>query len=172
MKIILKNKVYVQRCDLINLAYIVSMLSIPCPCDIFEKLYGPIFICDGTNKYEFLEFKGSEAVEFFRSLDYIVDYDELKTKSDEDLADYANSIDKEVETIIDEFNAKPESERREEYERTDALINSKKLKIYGIRDFMQYRKGDIVFDLPKTISEKSTEKKSGAKVFVNKIFKR
>lgn len=172
MKIILKNKVYVQRCDLINLSYIVSMLSIPCPCDVFEKLYVPIFICDGTNKYEFLEFKGSEVVNFFKELDYIVDYDELKTKSDVDLIEYGKSIDKEIDVIIDEFNSKPEVERRNEYERTDAIINSKKLKLYAIRDFMLYRKGDIVFELPKTISEKSTEKKSGVKVLVNKIFKR
>ena len=172
MKIILKNKVYVQRNDLINLMYIVSMLSIPCPTSIFEKLYGPIFVCDGSTKYEFLEFKGSEAVEFFKSLDYIVDYDELMIKSDDELIEYGKCIDKEVDTIIDEFNAKSEVERRNEYERTDALINSKKLKLYGIRDFMLYRKGDIKFDLPKGISEKITEKKSGVKVLVNKLLKK
>lgn len=172
MKIILKNKVYVQRSDLVNLLYIVSMLSIPCPSDIFEKLYGPIFICDGTNNHEFLEFKGNEAVEFFKSLDYIVDYDELKIKSDVELTEYAKNIDEEIEMIIKQFNSKSEVERRNEYERMEALLNSKKLKVYGIRDFIMYRKGEIVFDLPKSIREKNTEQKSSVKVFVNKIFRR
>lgn len=170
MKIILNNKVYVQRDDLTNLMYFLSTLSIPCPASIFDKLYGPIFVCDGSTRYEFLEFKGSESVEFFKNLDYVVDYDDLRKKSDNELIEYAKNVEEEVETIINDFNNKPEDIRRNEYERTEAVINSKKLKLYGIRDFMMFRKGDIIFDLPKGISEKSVGKKSSIKIFVKKLF--
>ena len=91
MKILKDNKIYVQKNDM---AYLNSS-ELDIPASIYMKVYGKgITIIDNSNRYEFIEFTDPKEIEFFQGLDWIVDYDEVKDLTEEELTKIRNEVSK------------------------------------------------------------------------------
>ena len=76
-----KRVVYVQRNDLAMLD--ASSLVVPGSCLITG-------LVDDSNRYDFVRFEDPRIVEFFKGIDWIVDYKAFRGKSDEFYADAYN----------------------------------------------------------------------------------
>lgn len=153
MKILKDNKIYVQKNDM---AYLNST-DLPIPTSIFLKVFGHgITIIDNSNRYEFVEFTDPKEVEFFQGLDWIVDYNEVKNLTEEELLQLGQDVAAEKERRADEFNAKPEKYRRENYESVLASLDLLDFKMYSLRDIIMFKKGELDFPLPAGVERPAT----------------
>lgn len=150
MKIITDKAVYVQKNDM---AYL-NQTDLPIPAAIYMKVFGRgITIIDNDNRYEFVKFTAPEEIEYFRSLDWLIDYNALKDLTEEELIAFGTEVGKEKKQRIDEFNAKPEKERKAQYGKALASLDLFDYKMYSIRDLIMFKKGELEFALPKGIKK-------------------
>lgn len=77
-----KEIIYVQRQDISFL----NRINDPIPASIFFKAYpSGVNITDGSNRFDYLKFEEPEEVEFFKKADYIIDADEYKNLTIEEV---------------------------------------------------------------------------------------
>lgn len=86
------EKVYVQKNDLVMILHSEDKL----PASICDNIFADgIFVVDGDNGNEFIEFSDKDSLKFFRSLDYVVDFKELSKLSKEELEEKFKEVAKE-----------------------------------------------------------------------------
>lgn len=147
MKIITDNAVYVQKNDIVCLSH--SDLSIP--SSIFMKVFGnDIVIIDDSNRYDFVEFNDQNDIEFFKGIDWIIDYDEIKDLTEEDLLAQAQSMALAINDIQKRFNFMSLEEREQN---VDMLLQCRRLdfKISSLRDILWFKQGHIKMQLPEGV---------------------
>lgn len=165
MKIITENKAYVQLNDL---SYLMKFMEgNPIPASIIEDVFNGIFICSNENRYDFREFNKPEQIEFFKKLDYSVDYMELKDKSEEEIMAYGDSIAKMANSIANTANELIKRGRSVPIELT-SKYEQLEFKLLSVRDFLWFKQGNLKMKLPK-INDSKTETKKG---LFKRIFKR
>lgn len=182
MKVLKDNKIYVQKNDM---AYLNSS-GLDIPASIFMKVFGQgITIIDNSNRYEFIEFTKPEEVEFFKGVDWIVDYNEVKNLSEEELIEFGQSVGNAKGEKIKQFNAMPEEDRRQQYERVTMDLELMDFKMYTIRDIIMLKRGQLSFPLPNGVElvtttpadanyeviQDNSKKASGVKKFIKSIFR-
>lgn len=97
-----KEAVYVQLGDI---AFLTSKIDTPIPASIFLEAYkGPCTIIDNTNRFTFLRFDQLAEVEFFKSLDFIIDYSDYKDFNKKQLKEKLKSVAKEINQIEVKYN--------------------------------------------------------------------
>jgi len=147
MKIITNDKAYVQKNDI---GYLNST-DLPIPASIFIKVFGGgITIIDNSNRYEFVEFNEKSEVEFFKNIDWMIDYYEVKDLNEEEIISYAENIGKEQQEIARTFNSMSLEDKKKN---ADMITRCKLLefKFYSLRDYNWFRKGHISMKLPDGI---------------------
>lgn len=154
MKIITNDAAYVQMNDLMHL----NQSDLPIPASVFMKVFGHgIVIIDNSNRFEFAKFEEDDDIEFFKNIDWIVDYYDVKELSVDDIIEVANGVNEQRNKIAEKYNAMNAKDRATNQRmRTDCeLLNN---KFYGLRDFVWWRDGHIKFDLPQGIEYPTTFK--------------
>ena len=147
MKIITHNAVYVQKNDIVNL----NQTDLEIPTSIFIKIFGRgIVIIDDSNRYEFIKFDAPEEIEFFRSIDWIIDYNEVKDLSEEEIIALGQSIVDEKNAIAHRFNSMP-SEEREKNRDLVSQCDYLDFKMYSLRDVFWFKQGHIKMELPEGV---------------------
>ena len=168
MKIVTYNKAYVQTKDVSNLMGIVEEKQTSQP--VFNKIFSNSFPCDNSNKYEFIEFSLPEEIEFFKKIDCLVDYLELKNLTEKELVQYENTIISKRNDIIKRYNAMNYQEK---------IANAKLLKecemlnfkMYSVRDVLFYKKGIIKTTLPDIgIEDQVFKEEKGIKKLIKSPF--
>lgn len=169
MKVITNDAIYVQMNDL---AYLMTS-DTPIPASIMMKVFGRgMVIINDDNRYDFVRFTEDDEIEFFKDLDWIVDYDELKDKSDEELLKFGKSVAENRDSIATLYNKMSLEDRKqhpEMVEQCDLL----EFKMYSIRDFLWYKQGHITMHLPIENTMKKEEppkKKAGIKELIKRFF--
>ena len=147
MKIITSEAVYVQKNDI----GFLNQTDLPIPASIFLKVFGNgITIIDNSNRFEFVKFEEESEIEFFKNLDWIVDYDSVKDLDESQIIELGNTVVQQKNNIATQYNSMTYDERRAnkhmilECERLD-------LKILSLRDALWFKQGHIHFDLPDGI---------------------
>ena len=80
MKIITDNAAYVQKNDLMYL----NSSSLAIPGSIYMKVFGwGITVINDRNRYEFVKFEEDSEIEFFKDIDWMIDYNEVKDLTEE-----------------------------------------------------------------------------------------
>ena len=147
MKIITKNAIYVQKNDI---AYL-NHTDLPVPASIFMKIYGNgIVIIDDSNRYEFEKFESASEIEFFKELDWIVDYNSVKDLSDDEIIKMGQSIAQTKNQIAKQFNSMSEDERKKNLK----MITQCELldfKMYSLRDILWFKQGHLKMTLPEDV---------------------
>ena len=164
MKVFMNNKVYVSQKDISFL----FQLGMELPNEVYETLAilagsNPVFEFTTINENEFISFSEPETKEFFRKIDFIINYGSYKNASYEDL-DYLLT-----NTIYDKLDIMDSARH---------LINSNDLnriknkilkishKINGIKDLMQIKLGVSNIQLP--VRER-VDKDEKYKTFLHKM---
>lgn len=147
MKIITDDAVYVQKNDFAYLNH--SELSIP--ASIFLKVCesGVFIVCD-ENRYDFIKFSESHEIEFFKDIDWIIDYNDVKDLSLNDIVEVANKINDERRDLALKFNPMSPEEKEKN---VDMYYRSEYLnyKFLSLRDYVWFRQGHLKFDLPEGV---------------------
>ena len=101
MKVFKNGKVYVQNEDLVLILRSGELM----PTSVLEKIYGngPVIIVQ-DNMEDYVEFEEADQVEFFKKLDWIVDYDEMKNLSTEELEKLYDDTKDEMVKIRNKYS--------------------------------------------------------------------
>jgi hypothetical protein len=155
MKVIYDNCVYVQKNDI---AYLEAS-DLPIPASVFTRVFGNgITIIDDRNRYDFVLFKEKAEIDFFKGLDWMVDYNELKNLSEEEIIKLAENTNKERDEIVVTYNSMPVEERQKHGDmvtKCDLL----EFKFYSLRDILWMKQGHISINIPKMRIRKPSNKK-------------
>ncbi len=147
MKIITDTAAYVQKNDL---AYYLTNVDYDVPASIFMKAFGNgIVIVDDRNRYDFVKFEEENEIEFFKQIDWIIDYNEVKDLSEQEFIAMGNQIIDEQNKIARTFNEMSETERQEHLDMVSRheLLN---FKLYSLRDILWFKRGTLKMKLPNT----------------------
>ena len=143
MKLITENAVYVQRYDLGQLFITNSSDS------MFKQIFGnSVLIIDDSSKYQFEKFEKADEMEYFKSLDWIINYDDFKDLSDEEIITIGKSIEATRNQIAQNFNAMQKEERKN----NSSMITKCQLldfKMDSLSDILWFKKGHIQMTLPE-----------------------
>lgn len=138
-----KEKVYVQMNDLMML----NQSDMPIPASIFEKVFSGIVIVDDSNRMDFVEFNEPREIEFFKSIDWIVDYKELRKLSDDELEEKAQKTAQELNAVAEKYNSMSVDERNHNQDllMKHELLNYK-IQYYG--EIYNLKKGNKTMPIP------------------------
>lgn len=164
MKIIRDNKIYVQRSD-------ISMVSIDENLkdnDTVNKILNMGYSYDDKNKYDFVLFTDEDIIEFLRGLDYIVDYDEVKDMSDEDLEGIAKETADERNNVTVRYARLDEENMRKEFKKARNEISLLEYKLISLRDLSLFKNGHLKISLPEGIEYPKKRRRTLLQRFTNK----
>lgn len=164
MKIIRDNKIYVQRSD-------ISMMSVDDNLkdnETVKKILSMGFSYDEKNKYDFLPFTEEDVIELLSKLDYIIDYDEIKDMSDEDLDGLAKETADERNNVTVRYARLDEEEMRREFKKARNEISLLEYKIISLRDLSWFRSGHLKFALPEGAEYPKKRRRTLLQRFTNK----
>lgn len=105
-----KEAVYVQMQDIM---YLSNETDMPIPATIFEKVFTGVTIVTDANRFEFVRFDEEHEIKFFRELEFIIDFDQYKGLSDEQLEAEAQKLVVKANEIAEKWNGMKEEEREE-----------------------------------------------------------
>ena len=155
MKIITNDSAYVQKNDI---AYLNSS-DLPIPASIFMKVFGNgVTIINDSNRYDFVKFDEESEIEYFKDLDWMIDYNEVKDLSEDEIIKLAESIGEEQDKIATTFNSMTEEERKNHADmvtKCDLL----EFKFYSLRDVLWFKQGHIPMKLPEGYAQEKSIKK-------------
>ena len=139
-----QEKVYVQLNDIMEL--IDTDMSIP--ASIVDAVFGTkMLIVDDSNREDFVEFDKKEEVEFFKSIDWIVDYKKYRDLSKEELETLIEDIVSELGVIANKYNSLSIEEKKANVE----LCEKYRLLYYKlgeIKQILYMKSGDYNPKLP------------------------
>lgn len=121
-----KEAVYVQMQDIM---YLSNETDMPIPASIFTKVFTGVTIVTDANRFEFVKFDEEHEVKFFRELNFIIDFDQYKGFTDEQLEAEAQKLGAKANEIAEKWNSmKPEEREKnaelyEEHRNLGYMIN-------------------------------------------------
>ena len=155
MKVITNNTAFVQKNDI---AYLIQS-DLEIPTSIFMKVFDrDVIIINNRNRYDFVEFDAPEEIEFFKGIDWMIDYNEVKDLSEEGIIKLGQSIVKEKNRIAQKFNFMEINERK----RNMGMVTQCELldfKMYSLRVFLWLKQGHIKMKLPASVKTETGIKK-------------
>lgn len=149
MKIFINKKVYVQVKDISFVMHMLSNINIECPKSILIKFFNKVYICNDKNKYDFIEFETKEEIDYFKKLDFIIDYKDYKKISYDKMNKYIEDIGNELYILSDKFHDLKKEEQNKKYDRYNALFEKKYYKMESIRELYRIKNGELLVDIPK-----------------------
>ena len=151
MKIITDDAAYVQKNDI---AYL-NQTDLDIPASIYLKACETgTFIVDDSNRYEFIRFNKSDEIQFFKNQDWILDYNQVKDMTEDELIEYGEKIITQYNELAEAFNALNEQERIQNTE-LDMRCDLLGFQIFSLHDFIFYRKGLLEMQLPSELPKES-----------------
>ncbi len=167
MKIITDNVAYVQKNDI---AYL-NQTDLAIPASIFMKVFGNgIVIIDDSNRYEFVEFEAPEEIEFFKSIDWMIDYNEVKDLSEDETIALGQSIAEEKNSIAQRFNSMTPEERKNNM----SMVSQCELldfKMHSLGDVLWFKQGHIKMELPEGVNfPTGFEQEKGIRKLIKTMF--
>ena len=161
MKIITNDAAYVQLNDI---AYL-NHSDLPIPASIFTKVYGDsVFYIDNNNRYDFIKFDEKSEIKFFKSIDWMVDFNEVKDLNEEEIISLGQSMAEEKNTIAKKFNEMTEKNKKKNMD----MVSKCELldfKIYSLRDILWFKQGHIKMILPDCIDYMVNQEQKQEKSF-------
>ena len=105
-----KEIVYVQMQDIM---YLSNETDIPIPATIFTKVFTGVTIVDDSNRFEFVRFDEEREVKFFKGLKFIIDFDQYKEYSDEQLEEEVKRLATQANEVAEKWNGMTAEERKQ-----------------------------------------------------------
>lgn len=134
-----KEVVYVQRHDLVQLELSEMLI----PASIYTKVFTGRTIVDDSNRFDFVRFDEEHEVKFFRELEFVIDYDQYKDLTDEQLDEEAQKLATKANKIAEKWNSMSIDERKQnsnllqEHENVVYMLNFL-FEIYAVKHGKRY----------------------------------
>lgn len=160
MKIILEDKVYVQKMDLIYLMNYIDRKNIKIPQIVLDVSFRKIFVDNEENKYTFYGFLDSEVIEFFKNQTWCVDYDEINIFSNDEIRSMNQQLIDERKKLIKKY-LENKDEKKVYSSYIDYLKRTCRELYYinvSMRDILFLRLGLLKFSMPKEVKNKYISK--------------
>lgn len=160
MKIILEDKVYVQKMDLIYLMNYIDRKNIKIPQIVLDVSFRKIFVDNEENKYMFYGFLDNEVIEFFKNQTWCVDYDEINIFSNDEIRSMNQQLIDERKKIIKKY-LENKDEKKVYSIYIDYLKRTFRELYYinvSMRDILFLRLGLLKFSMPKEVKNKYISK--------------
>lgn len=144
MKIITEEAVYVQKKDIAFLTH----KGIEIPESIFNRIFfNGVIIVGNTDNYKFYEFQEKEVIEFFKKLDWILDYNDVKNLTKNEFIQLEQKLTEEKQELENNYSEIFLDDYRKTY---DMILQHEKLqhKMYSLRDISLFNQGQLEMDLP------------------------
>lgn len=129
-----KETVYVQMQDIMQL----NQSDMPIPESIYTKVFTGITIVNDSNRSDFVSFDEAHEVKFFRELEFVIDYDQYKELTDEQLGEKGQKLVMKANEIAEKWNSMSSDEREQnsnlfqEHENIEYMLNFLS-EIYAIK---------------------------------------
>ena len=147
MKIVTDNAVYIQNKDIIYL----SRINVPVPSSLFKQIYNDdIVIIDDLNGNGFVKLDKDSEIQFFKSLDWIVDYQKVKDLNIDDFKKLKQKIINEKNQIVNQYNSMSDKERKENINivnRFDLL----EYKLHSLKEILNYKLEQLDIKMPEEV---------------------
>ena len=104
-----KETVYVQMQDIMQL----NQSDMPIPASIYTKVFTGITRVNDSNRFDFVSFDKEHEVKFFRELEFIIDYDQYKDLTDEQLEEEGQKLAMKANRIEEKWNSMSSDEREQ-----------------------------------------------------------
>lgn len=148
MKIITDNAIYVQRKDIGEL--LRSDMPMPGLISLLGNSSFSVFI-NNLKGEEFIRFVEDDECQYFMNQDWILDLNEVKNLSFDELIKLGQKTSNERNDIATKFNLLPENEKNELYDETMLTCKLLDYKVESIRDFILIKKGFIAVSWPTDV---------------------
>jgi hypothetical protein len=169
MKIMVNDKLYVQVKDISFIIHVFPFISSICPKKVLTKFFDKVLICNDNNKYTFMEFSDIEEINFFKNLNFIVDYDTYKDLTFKEIIRNVENIGNSLNDIVDRYNELDEVKQEENKKKFTYLFETKYYKMNSIREIYKIKSGELKIDLP---IEDNIEVEKGIKKYFKIFFKK
>jgi len=84
----------------------LNSLDIPIPANIYLKVFGGEATIIGSHNYfDYICFDEKEAVDFFKNLEFIINYDDFANLNLEEINEIAYEIGRKIVDIVNKFNS-------------------------------------------------------------------
>ena len=106
-----KEVVYVQVQDIMYLDSTVPVI----PASIYLKLLGDegkVFVTD-ANRFDFVRFESEEEVDYFKKMDFIVDFNEYKNYTDKQMYEVCNKFIKKANELEKAWSEMSDAEKKQ-----------------------------------------------------------
>ena len=133
----------------INFDIIQFRKELAIPASIFLKVFGNgITIIDDRNRYNFVCFTEAEDIEYFKQLDWMIDYGKVKNMSEEELENLLSIMLDKMDFLDKAEQSIPvnQSQKRHELLQAFSLLV---FKFCSLRDILWYKQGHISLNLPE-----------------------
>lgn len=168
MKIITNNAIFIQKNDIMMYLHKRDMSG---PSSILMKVFEEgVVIIDDTNKYDFVRFDTHEEIEFFKSLDWIIDYNQVKDLTEEEIYALGRRIIETKNALAIKFN-EMSKEQKEENQGIVAQCELLDFKLYSLRDILWLKQGHLKMNLPEGVPlPTNLEQEKGIKKLIRTLF--
>lgn len=143
-----RNVVYVQMQDM---GFICNETDIAIPESIFYKVFHPgTTIINDTNCFNFVRFDKEDEVSFFKSLEFIIDYDDYKDLTLEQMYNKFTTATINFNTLAEKWNALTSDEKKES-EDLYYKLNKLEYELLFIAEIIKLKQGCISMPFPEFI---------------------
>lgn len=130
-----QEKIYVQMQDMGHL----NSTDMSIPASIYLKVFGNgVTIIDDSNRFGFVSFEDPKDIEFFKGLDFIIDYNDYKDLSLEAISKKGEEASNAINDIVTKYNAMSDAEKKKNANMVEAY-NNLEYKIASIAELYHIR---------------------------------
>ena len=105
-----RNVVYVQMQDIMFIVHDLADIAIP--ASIMNYFFSRGFaIVNNSNRFDFVKFDKEPEVAFFKTLNFIIDYNDYKDLTEEQFQERFKSVVCEYNSLVKKWNKMSETER-------------------------------------------------------------
>lgn len=146
-----KEVVYVQMHDIMEL----NQRDLLVPASIYTKVYkDSVIIVDNSNRFEFVRFDEAYEVEFFKKLEFILDYDKYKDMNEDELQGEWDKLAIKVDEIAEKWNSMSKEERADNENLLEEYDNLKHM-LYFLSVIYSIKNNKLTMPFPEFVSGKN-----------------
>lgn len=102
-----REVVYVQMQDIVHL----YQSDLPMPASIYTKVFTGTTTVNSSNRSNFVKFYEEHEVKFFRDLEFVIDYNEVKDLTAEQLKEKGQKLAAKANELAEKWNKMSQKER-------------------------------------------------------------
>lgn len=157
MKLIRGNKVYIQKKDLLKVLNGLSLYKADIKKSLFDNLLTKKIESVSLSDYDYIYFEDEESVNLFKDIDFIADYDEANSLSEDELREFIISTINKVNLLSINRNRIKRYDFNKKL-KMDCSIDLLNEKTNDLISVLNEKQGRIVLNIPNDDISLSMEK--------------